>query len=337
MFQFLYPSYLHLLWLLPSVVLLYVWSCLNTRKRLRKLGQPSMVLALMPGRSEWRRHIKFALALLAAALLIVAVARPQYGLKQQTETTQGIEAVVMVDVSNSMMANDVEPSRLDRAKLLLSNLADRMAGDKIALGVFAGEAYPQLPITSDHAAAKLFIDAISTGMVSLQGTNLAAAIELAQKSFTDNKEVGKAIILITDGENHEGGAEEAAAAAAKEGINIYVLGVGTSAGSMIPTAGGAMTDYQGNPIHTALNEEMCRKLAKAGKGIYLHLDQTNSAQEELQSQLARLKQSGSTTSYTARDEQFQAVALLALILLVLEICIYETQNPFFKRFKLFTK
>ena len=337
MFQFLYPSYLHLLWLLPVVVLLYVWSCMNTRKRLSKLGQPSMVLALMPGHSVWRRHIKFALVLMAAALLIVAVARPQYGLKQQTETTQGIEAVVMVDVSNSMMANDVQPSRLDRAKLLVSNLADRMAGDKIALGVFAGEAYPQLPMTSDHAAAKLFIDAISTGMVSLQGTNLAAAIELAQKSFTDNKDVGKAIMLITDGENHEGGAEEAAAAAAKEGINIYVIGVGTSTGSIIPTTGGAMTDYEGTPIHTALNEDMCREVAKAGKGIYLHLDQTNSAQEELQSQLARLKRAGSTTSYTARDEQFQAVALLALLLLVLEICIYETQNPFFKRFKLFTK
>lgn len=337
MFQFQDPEYLYLLLLLPVVVLVYFIGYRITKRNLRKLGDTTLLQALMPDRSILRQHVKVGVLVLVAALLIVMIARPQYGLKQQEDTAKGIEAIVMVDVSNSMLARDVLPTRLDRAKLLVSNLVDRMKNDKIGLGVFAGEAYPQLPITSDYASAKLFIDALSTNMVTLQGTNLAAAIDLGCRSFSDNKEVGKAIILITDGENHEAGFEEAAKEAAKKGIHIFVLGVGTAQGAEIPTAQGVLTDRNGQPVHTALNEEMCRKVAQAGKGIYLHLDQTNSAQEELQAQLSRLKQSSTTTSYTARDEQFQAVALLVLLFLILEICIYETKNPFFKRFNLFSK
>lgn len=337
MFQFLHPQYLYLLLLIPAFVLLYLAGQIATRRNIRRLGEKKLLRRLMPGRSPMRQHIKFALLMLAAALIICMAARPQYGLRQQTETTNGIEAVVMVDVSNSMLANDVLPSRLDRAKLLVSNLVDRMKNDKIALGVFAGEAYPQLPITSDYASAKLFIGALSTNMVTLQGTNVGAAIDLGKKSFTDSKDVGKAIILITDGENHEDGAEQAAQEAAKAGINVYVLGVGTTAGGEIPTPQGVLTDNTGQPVHTALNEQMCREVAKAGRGLYLHLDQTNSAQEELQAQLSHLKQKSTTTSYTDRDEQFQAVALLVLFLLVLETCVYETKNAFFNRFKIFSR
>lgn len=337
MFQFLHPQYLYGLLILPLVIIIYVASVFSTQRRLRKMGEIKLLTQLMPRRSLIRQHIKFGILLLAVALLICLIARPQYGLKQQTDTAKGIEAVVMVDVSNSMLARDVLPTRLDRAKLLVSNLVDRMKNDKVALGVFAGEAYPQLPITSDYASAKLFIDALSTNMVTLQGTNLAAAIDLGCKSFTDSKDVGKAIILITDGENHEGGAEEAAQAAAKAGINVFVLGVGTTAGGEIPTQQGVMTDENGQVVHTALNEQMCRDVAKAGKGLYLHLDQTNSAQEELQAQLSHLKQASTTTSYTARDEQFQAVALIVLILLIIEVCIYETKNTSFRRLKLFSK
>ncbi len=337
MFQFLNPEYLYLLLLLPAAILIYALGYRATRRNLKRLGDASLLQALMPGRSPRRQHIKVAILTLAAASLIIMIARPQYGLKQQQESVKGIEAVVMVDVSNSMLARDVLPTRLDRTKLLLSNMVDRMKNDKIGLGVFAGEAYPQLPITPDYASAKLFIDALSTNMVTLQGTDMAAAIELGCNSFTDSKEVGKAIILITDGEDHEGGAEEAAQAAAKKGINVFVIGVGSTQGAEIPTPEGVLTDREGNPVRTALNEELCRRIAQAGKGIYLHLDQTNSAQEELQSQLSRLKQTATTTSYTARDEQFQAVGLIVLLLLILEICINETENPLFKRFRLFSK
>lgn len=329
------PQYLYLLAILPVLVAIYMWSTLRTRRKLRKLGDLHMLKALMPQRSTLRQHVKFSLLTLLLALVVLVLARPQYGLKQGQETSSGIEAVVMMDVSNSMLARDVTPSRLDRAKLLVSNLIDRMNNDKVALGVFAGEAYPQLPITSDYAAAKLFLDALSPQMVTLQGTNIGAAISLAEKSFTDNKEVGKAIILITDGENHEEGSVEAAKEATKHGINIYVIGVGTTQGAEIPTSSGPLTDNQGNVVNTALNEQMCRETAQAGKGIYLHLDQTNSAQEELLNQLSRLKQSKSTTSFTERDEQFQAVALVALFVLIMEVFIMETKNSLFRRFKLF--
>ncbi len=337
MLQFQNPNYLYLLLLIPFCVAVYLYSLWRRRKQTARLGERKLLLSLMPGHSAVRRHVKFSLILLALAVLIVVYARPQYGLKQQAETANGIEAVVMVDVSNSMLSNDVQPSRLDRAKLLVTNMVDKMKNDKIALGVFAGEAYPQLPITSDYASAKIFIDALSTNMVTLQGTDLAAAIQLGEKSFTDNKEVGKAIILITDGENHEGGAEEAAKAAHKAGINVYVIGVGTTQGGEIPTQNGPLTDENGKVVHTALNEQMCRSVAQAGHGIYLHLDQSNSAQDELQAQLRQLKQASSTTSYTARDEQFQALAILFLLILILEICVSETENSFFKKIKIFHK
>lgn len=335
MFQFRDPQYLYLLLVIPVLLSIYVAGCLLQKRKLKRMGDMRLLRALMPDRSTGRQHVKFGLMAVIAALLIVILARPQYGLKQGQETSSGIEAVVMMDVSNSMMARDVTPNRLERAKLLVSNLIDRMKNDKIALGVFAGEAYPQLPITSDYASAKLFLDALSPDMVTLQGTNIGAAVDLARQSFTDNKEVGKAIILITDGENHEEGSMEAVKEAAKQGINVYVIGVGTAEGAEIPTPNGPLTDADGQVVHTVLNEQMCRDMAQAGKGIYLHLDQTNSAQDELLNQLSRLKQSQSTTSFTERDEQFQAVALIALVLLILEVVIQETRNPLFKRFKLF--
>ena len=337
MFAFRDPQYLYLLCLVPVATLLYIWSAWRTRRKMALLGDKSLINALTPLRSTTRQHVKFALYMVVLALAVVILARPQYGLKQGQETSSGIEVAVMMDVSNSMLAQDVTPSRLDRSKLLVSNMIDRMKNDKVALGVFAGEAYPQLPITADFAAAKLFLDALNPSMVTMQGTNLSAAIELAEKSFTDNKNVGKAIILITDGEDHVDGAIEAAQKAAKDGMNIFVIGVGSAEGAEIPTAEGPLRDNDGQPVKTALNEKMCREVAQAGKGIYLHLDQTNQAQEELRSQLSRLKQSQSTTTFTERDEQFQAVALIALLLMMAEVCIMETQNAWFKRFKLFKK
>lgn len=337
MLEFCNPKYLYFLLLVPLCIAVYIASIWLQRRHMKALGERKMLLALMPRHSAFRIHLKFGVLMLALSALVLTLARPQLGLKQQTDTANGIEAVVMVDVSNSMMARDVQPTRLDRAKLLVATLVEKMKNDKIALGVFAGEAYPQMPITSDYASAKIFIDALSTNMVTMQGTNLAAAINLGCKSFTTKKDVGKALIIITDGEDHEEGAEEAAKAAAKTGVNVYVIGVGTSQGAEIPTSEGVMTDENGQPVHTALNEDMCRKVAQAGKGIYLHLDQSTSAQDELQGQIRQLKQSSSSMTYTARDEQFQIFAIIALLLLIIEVCITETSNNFFKRFKIFSK
>lgn len=185
-----------MLFIIPACIALYLYSLWLHKKQRALLGDKALIKALMPNQSTLRKHIKFSLLMLALCAAIVVIARPQYGLKQQTDTANGIEAVVMIDVSNSMLANDITPSRLDRAKLLVTNMVDKMKNDKIALGVFAGEAYPQLPITSDYASAKIFIDALSTNMVTMQGTDIAAAIDLGCQSFTDKKMWARPLYLL---------------------------------------------------------------------------------------------------------------------------------------------
>lgn len=337
MFRFQNPEYFYLMGILPAMVLIYIWSAWRANRRSRLFGDKELVERMTKNRSRVRPHIKFGLLLLALAAIITALARPQLGLSKETEEKNGIEVAVMLDVSNSMLACDVSPNRLERAKMLVSNLVDKMQNDKVAFGIFAGEAYPQLPITQDYASVKMLLNALNTDAVTLQGTNIAAAIELASRSFTDNKQVGKAILLITDGEGHEGGAEEAAKQAAKDGRKVYVLGIGSTSGTEIPTPEGYMTDRDGNVVRTALNEQMCREVAKAGDGVYIHIDNSNIAQNQLAAELDQLQKVSSSTSYDTYDEQFRAFALIALLILVIEFYIFEAQNPFYNRFKLFKK
>lgn len=285
-----------------------------------------------------RRLAKFILLEMAVALMAVLLARPQFGLTETKDETKGIEAVFVMDVSNSMLAQDVRPNRLERAKFLVANLIDNMKNDRIGLSVFAGEAYPQLPITNDYVSAKMFLDQITPGMVTLQGTNLAAAIELGQRSFTDKKDVGKALIIITDGEDHEEDAIQAAQTVAKEGIRIFILGVGSPDGSKILLPDGTiLTDSDGHEVVSRLNEKMCREVAAAGKGSYFHITGTDTAKEQLQEQLGKLQKSDTSNSYAVYDEQFQAVALLILLLLIVELFMAETKGTWLKRIKLFGK
>ncbi len=338
MFQFANPQYLYLLLLIPLMVGLFLWSQWNMVRRERILGDRKLLHGLVDLRSVSRPIAKFVLFCIAIALCIFMIARPQFGQSTGTEKRKGIEAVIVLDVSQSMLAQDVNPNRLDRAKLLISTLVDRMKDDKVGLAVFAGEAYPQLPITNDYVSAKLFLDNINCGMVTLQGTNLAAAIDLANKSFTQEKGVGKAIIIITDGENHEGGAEEAAKAAAKDGRHVYMLGIGSTEGAEIPTENGPLTDNSGAVVRTALNADMCKAIAEAGKGSYIHVDGSNVAQDQLQAELSRLQHSDSTmASDGAMNEQFQAVGILLLLILLIEMFLLDKQNPFYNRFKFFKK
>ena len=338
MFRFANPEYLYLLFLVPLLALLYAYSAYRARKSWERFADRDFLPRLVPDYSRKHRLLKFILVEVALALLVVMLARPQKGLVEVKDSTAGIEAVFVLDVSNSMLAQDVQPNRLERSKLLVSTLVDRMRNDKVALAVFAGEAYPQLPITNDYVSAKLFLDNISPGMVTLQGTNLAAAINLARISFTDNKDVGKAIIIITDGENHEEGAQKAAEEAAKAGMKIFILGVGSTTGSKIPLSnGGFLCDESGMEVTTRLNEEMCREVAKAGNGLYLHVDNSNYAQQQLQAQLDQLKKANNGSSYASYDEQFRAVAILVIVLLLLELLISERKNPLFKKIKLFSK
>lgn len=338
MLRFAQPQYLYLLLIIPALVGFYWLALQLTSRRERRYGSPQLVDALAPLRSRVRPAVKFGLLCTALALGVVMLARPQFGKTSGTETRKGIEAIFVVDVSQSMMAEDVAPNRIGRAKLLISTLIDRMTNDKIGLAVFAGQAVPQLPITDDYTCAKLFTDNISTGMVDLQGTDVAAAINLASKSFSQQEDIGKAIIIITDGENHEEGAIEAARQAAEEGRHVFVLGIGSSAGAEIPTPEGPLTDNQGQVVRTALNVDMCKRIAEAGGGCYIHVDGSSLAQDILRDELAKLKQSESSVVYTdASAEQFPLVAGILLLLLIIEFFVMERQNKFFSRFKLFSK
>lgn len=336
MFQFSNPEYLYLLLLLPVLVGLFFYSQWRARRRESAFGRRAVLKPLVRLRSSVHPVLKFVLLCVAVVLGVLLLARPQFGTDTGSEKRKGIEAVICLDVSQSMLAQDVHPSRMERSKLLISTLIDRMENDKVGLLVFAGEAYPQLPITNDYVSAKLFLDNLNTDMVSLQGTNVGAAIRLASKSFTADKSVGKAIIVITDGEDHEASAAAAAAAAAKDGRHVYMLGVGSTQGAEIPTADGAMKDRSGNVVRTALNEAACREVAEAGKGSYIHIDGSNFAQDQLQAELRKLQQAESgVVSDGNLGEQFQAVALLLLIVLGIELLVMEKQNPWFSRFKLF--
>lgn len=338
MFRFGEPLYLYLLIVVPILAAFYFYSNYRRRKRLKEYGDMELLKQLMPEVSKYRPDVKFWLMLAAMVMVIFMLAQPQFGSKMETVKRQGIETVVALDISNSMLAQDVAPSRLEKSKKLISRLVETFNNDKVALVVFAGEAFTQLPITSDYVSAKMFLETISPSLISTQGTDIRAAINLAMKSFTPNDGVGRAIVLITDGENHEGGAIEAAQEAAKKGIHVFVLGVGSPDGSPIPVEGSNefRRDKDGNVVVTRLNEEMCREIARAGNGMYVRVDNTNNAERALNAEVNKLaKADVETQVFTEFDEQFRVLAWLALILLAVEIMILNRRNPLFKNVKLF--
>ncbi len=338
MFRFEDPQYLYLLVLLLLFAIIRFAGYQRQKARLKKFGDPSLLRELMPDVSRFRPGVKFWLLQAALALLIVMLARPQFGKHVSHEKRTGIETVIAIDISNSMLAEDVVPSRLQRAKMMVENLVDNFTNDKIGLIVFAGDAFVQLPITSDYVSAKMFLSSIEPSMMTTQGTDIAAAIETATHSFTQQEKIGKAIIVITDGEDHEGGAIEAAKEARDRNMRVYVLGVGSPKGSPIPIPGTGdyLHDNTGNTVMSALNEQMCREVAQAGGGAYIHVENNSNAQRQLDEELNKLeKNETDSTIYSDYDEQFQAVGLLALLLLILEVCILDRRNPLLKNVSLF--
>lgn len=337
MFRFEEPTYLYLLAALPLIAILRWVLERKQLKRLKLFGDPTLLRHLMPDVSKMRPVVKFWILLAAMALIIVMMARPQMGTRISHEKRTGIESIIAMDISNSMLAEDVTPSRLDRTKMMVENLVDNFTDDKIGLIVFAGDAFVQLPITSDYVSAKMFLSEIEPSLIATQGTDIATAINMAANSFTQQQGVGKAIIVITDGEDHEGGALEAAKAAKKKGMRVYVLGVGSDKGAPIPLGNGDyMKDRTGNTVMTKLNEEMCRQIAEAGGGAYIHVDNNTNAQRQLDNELAKLsKKEMQSTIYSDYDEQFQAFGIIAIILLILEICILESKNPIARRLNIF--
>ncbi|MBR4650337.1 MAG: VWA domain-containing protein [Prevotella sp.] len=333
------PTYLYLLAIIPFMVLLMAWAEWKRRKKISRLGERQLVKALIPDASAKRRWLKFLLTQLALAIVIIMLARPQMGTKVSHEKREGIEAIICLDISNSMLAEDVVPSRLGKSKLLIENLVDHFTKDKIGMIVFAGDAFVQLPITSDYVSAKMFLQNIEPSLIQTQGTNIAEAINLAANSFTQQKNIGKTIIVITDGEDHEGGVMEAAKEAADNGFKVFILGIGNSSGAPIPVHGGGyLTDNTGNTVMTALNEQMCQEIAAAGRGTYIHVDNTSTAQERLNDELSKM-QKGSIESvyYSEYSEQFQWFGILAIIVLIIEVLVSEAQNPYLRKIRIFKK
>ncbi len=338
MFRFADPAYLYLLLILPFLVAFYLYSNYSRRKKIRRYGDPELLAQLMPDVSKYRPDVKFWLVLAALGVSVFLLARPQFGSKMETVKRKGVEVVIALDISNSMLAQDVAPSRLEKAKKLISRLVDEFENDKVGMVVFAGDAFTQLPITSDYVSAKMFLESISPSLIATQGTAIGKALEVSMRSFTPNEGVGRAIVMITDGENHEGGATEAAQKAAGKGIRVFMLGIGSPEGAPIPLEGTNQyrKDREGNVIVTRLNESMCQEIAKAGDGMYIRVDNSNSAQRALNAEINKMSKSDVESKvYTEFDEQFQAIAWIVLLLLVAETLILERKNLLFKNFKLF--
>ena len=337
MFRFEDPAYLYLLISLPLLILIRMYGLRKRKKQLKEFGDILLVKELMPNVSGGRRELKFWLMLAAVALIAIMLARPQMGTKISQDKRQGIEVMIALDISNSMKAEDVAPSRLDKSKMMIENLVDNFTDDKVGLVVFAGDAFIQLPITSDYVSAKMFLQNIDPSLIASQGTNLAEAVGLSSRSFTKQDNVGRAIIVITDGEDHEGGAVEAAKQAQKNGMRVFVLGVGSTKGTPIPDGnGGYMKDNTGQVVMSALNEEMCKQVAEAGGGAYIHVDNNNLAQRQLDNEISKLQKGDiMNVVYSEYDEQFQAVGILLIIILIVETIVLESKNPLLRKVKLF--
>jgi Ca-activated chloride channel family protein len=339
MFRFANIEMLWWLIAIPVFVIAYIVMTKRKERQLKAFGDPELMAQLMPDASKSRPIWKFSLLLIALVLLIVAAARPQFGQKEKTIKRQGIEVMVALDISNSMLAEDVAPNRLDRAKQMLSKMIDNMVDDKVGLVVFAGEAFTQLPITCDYVSAKMFLNTITPNLIQTQGTAIGTALQTAITSFgSTESEAGRAIILITDGENHEDDAIAAAKKAHELGIKVFVIGIGKPEGAPIPKPGtnDYFKDRQGQVVVSKLNEEMCQQVAQAGSGVYVRCDNTNTAMRALQRELDHIATSElESTVYADYNEQYQSFALIALFLLIIEFFIMSRKNHRLKQMDLF--
>jgi len=335
-FQFANENYLNGLYGLIIILLLFIYTIIVRKKRMDRLADTRFQSILIPDYSPIRTVIKFILLSLAYASVIIALAQPQFGTKLQEVKKKGVEVVIALDVSNSMLAEDIKPSRLTKAKLSIQKLIERLNNDKVGIVVFAGEAYTQLPLTTDIAASKMFLNSIETNFVAKQGTAIGAAIAKAMRSFTDNPGVGKTIIVISDGENHEDDALEQAKIAKEKGITVHTIGMGSLNGSPIPRKDRFgrkffMEDKSGKPVTTKLNEKMLQEISEAGGGVYARADFT-----PVMDALAGMdKTEFKEEKYTEFDEKFQYFLALALLFLLLEYVLLERKNKFLKKVSLF--
>ncbi|MDD4150411.1 MAG: VWA domain-containing protein [Bacteroidales bacterium] len=338
MFRFQEPQYLWLIAITAIVVLLFLLAEYVRRKRIKKIGDHDLVNLLIPETSILRRIWKIVLVCIAIASMSVALARPQFGSKLDDVTRQGVEIIVALDVSNSMLAQDIKPNRLENSRKFIERIVSKLENDKLGLIVFAGEAFVQMPITDDVRSARLFLSTIDTEMMPVQGTAIGKAIELAAKSFTKDEDISKIILLITDGENHEDNAVEIAKTLKEKNIIVYTVGMGLPNGAPIPKkrGGGFMKDRDGNVVMSVLDEQTLITIADETNGVYVRAGNSADASDKIIAEIGKL-QKGEVLkqNYSEYADQFQYLALLALILLFADIIISEKKNSVLNRINLF--
>ncbi|MCR5709453.1 MAG: VWA domain-containing protein [Bacteroidales bacterium] len=316
-------QYLLLLILVPLLFVGYALWLRSRRRRLARFGDEELVRELMPTASTGKGWLKISLLAAAWFFFTIGLARPQLGARLKEHQSQGVEVMIALDVSNSMLAEDYSPNRLERSKLAISRLVDKLQGDRIGLVVFAGESFVQLPITADYVSAKIFLNSITTESVPIQGTALAEALVSSARSFSTQSERSRAIILISDGEDHEGEAVEAARAIAEEGIRIYCIGVGSPQGKPIPAKGGGlMKDSSGEIVVTRLNEEILQEIAGAGNGKYVRAGAAEFGLNPIIDDIRTLdKEQFNSVVFEDFDEQYMYFFAIALFFLVLEFLV----------------
>jgi Ca-activated chloride channel family protein len=340
LFRFANPDFLYLLLLLPAMSVLYFISELRKKRALKRLGDLKLVGSLVPELSRIRPLFKFILQLIAFSAAVIMLSRPQFGSKIEDVKKQGVEVIIALDVSNSMLAEDIQPDRLTRAKQSLSHLIDNLDNDKIGLIVFAGDAYTQIPVTTDYISAKMFLSTINPDLVPKQGTAIGAAISLGIRSFSPGEGKSKAMIIITDGENHEDEPVTIAEEASKAGIIIHTIGIGSTEGVPVPVTINGKKDYlkdsDGNTVITKLDEEILKKIALSANGSYVRASNSNIGLDEIFKEIKKMKkQELESTIYTEYNDQFQIFAAITILLLMIDFIIMERKNRRLTNIRLF--
>lgn len=338
MFRFAHPQYLWLLCLVPAALLLFWWSMHRRRVRLARFGQAETLRDLMPERSVGRLWLRFILFDAALALLALAAARPQFGSKLREEKAEGVEMMLVVDISNSMLAEDFEPNRLDRTKYAIDRLFDGLRQERVGLIVFAGEPRVQLPITSDYRMAKAFARRIDPSQAAVQGTAVGKALEQALLAFPGEENEGRSrvVVLITDGENHDDDAVAVARRAAELGVRIYTIGIGTPEGAPIRIDGEFIRDEKGDMVVSKLNEEMLVEIAEATGGAYVRATKQSIGLDQIVKEINDMERSElSTLRFEEFNEQYQWLVAAALLLLLLEFVILDRRNPLLAHLNIF--
>jgi Ca-activated chloride channel family protein len=339
-FRFAHPEYFYFLLVIPVFMVFFILTRINRRRSLRQFGDHALLEQLMPSVSNARPVIKFIIWMLALGFIIASLAQPQFGSKLLTSKRKGVELIIALDVSNSMMAEDIKPNRLERAKRAIAKLTERLRDDKLGLIVFAGEAYVQLPITTDYVSAKLFLDAINTSVVPVQGTAIGAAINMATKSFSPNFVGSKAIIVITDGENHEDDAVGAAKDAFEKKMIVHTIGMGLPQGAPIPMGPGGSRDFlkdkNGNIVVTKLDEKMLTQIAAAGGGTYIRANNAEVGLNNLFNEIEKMQKTEmDSRQYSEYNDQFPLFLTLALAMILLDFMILDRKNKWLRNFRLF--